>query len=91
MKNTLIILLSAIALNLSTAVGSSYGSVVSVIKKVAFAQIHLNNCFWTPRIEVNRLVLIPSVFKEYGRNVCSDRFTIAAQLMKAEHTGESGE
>lgn len=88
MKNTLIVLLSGIALNISATVSSSNGSVVSAIKEVPFTQVHLNDCFWAPRIEVNRLVSIPSAFKECEKNGRFDNFAIAAGLMKGEHRGD---
>ena len=37
---------------------------VAPIQEVSFTQVHLNDGFWSPRIEINRTVSIPSAFHE---------------------------
>ena len=49
------------------------------IKEVPFTQVHLNDVFWAPRIEVNRTVSIPSAFRECEKNGRFDNFALAAQ------------
>ena len=34
------------------------------IQEVPFTQVHLNDGFWSPRIEINRTGSIPSAFHE---------------------------
>ena len=58
------------------------------IQEVPFPQVHLNDGFWSPRIEINRTVSIPSAFHECEVNGRFDNFAIAAGLMKGEHRGD---
>lgn len=58
------------------------------ILEVPFTQVHLHDVFWTPRIETNRTVSIPSAFGECERNGRFDNFAIAAGLKKGEHRGD---
>ena len=58
------------------------------IQEVAFTQVHLNDGFWSPRIEINRTVSIPSAFHECEVNGRFDNFAIAAGLIKGEHRGD---
>ncbi|ADE81484.1 conserved hypothetical protein [Xylanibacter ruminicola 23] len=53
-----------------------------------FTQVHLNDGFWLPRIEINRTVSIPSAFHECEVNGRFDNFAIAAGLIKGEHKGD---
>ena len=52
------------------------------IQEVPFTQVHLNDGFWTPRIEVNRTVSIPSAFHECEVNGRFDNFALAAGLIQ---------
>lgn len=63
-------------------------SLTAQIKEVPFTQVQLNDIFWTPRIEVNRLVSIPSAFRECEKNGRFDNFALAAGLIKGEHRGD---
>ena len=47
------------------------------IKEVPFTQVHLNDAFWSPRIEINRTVSIPSAFRECEKNGRFDNFVLA--------------
>ncbi len=58
------------------------------IQEVPFTQVHLNDGFWTPRIEVNRTVSIPSAFHECEMNGRFDNFALAAGLIQGEHKGD---
>jgi len=58
------------------------------IQEVSFTQVHLNDGFWSPRIEINRTVSIPSAFHECEVNGRFDNFAIAAGLIKGEHRGD---
>lgn len=58
------------------------------VKEVPFTQVHISDDFWSPRIEVNRTVSIPSAFRECERNGRFDNFAIAGGLKKGEHRGD---
>ncbi len=58
------------------------------IVEVPFTKVHLNDQFWSPRIEINRTVSIPSAFRECEKNGRFDNFAIAGGLMKGEHRGD---
>lgn len=58
------------------------------IREVPFTQVHIQDRFWSPRIETNRTVSIPSAFRECEKNGRFDNFAIAAGLMKGEHRGD---
>ena len=61
---------------------SSYKTADAPIKEVPFNQVHLNDAFWSPRIEINRTVSIPSAFRECEKNGRFDNFAIAAGILK---------
>ena len=61
---------------------------VAPIQEVSFTQVHLNDGFWSPRIEINRTVSIPSAFHECEVNGRFDNFALAAGLIKGEHKGD---
>ena len=58
------------------------------IQEVSFTQVHLSDGFWSPRIEINRTVSIPSAFHECEVNGRFDNFAIAAGLIQGEHRGD---
>ena len=58
------------------------------IQEVPFTQVHLSDGFWSPRIEINRTVSIPSAFHECEVNGRFDNFALAAGLIKGEHRGD---
>ena len=58
------------------------------VTEVPFNKVHLSDEFWTPRIETNRTVSIPSAFRECERNGRFDNFAIAGGLKKGEHRGD---
>ena len=61
---------------------------VAPIQEVSFTQVHLKDGFWSPRIEINRTVSIPSAFHECEVNGRFDNFALAAGLIKGEHKGD---
>ena len=63
-------------------------AVPAPIQEVSFTQVHLNDGFWTPRIETNRTVSIPSAFHECEVNGRFDNFALAAGLIEGEHKGD---
>lgn len=58
--------------------GTSVADQKQPIQEVAFNKVHLNDVFWTPRIEVNRTVSIPSAFRECEKSGRFDNFALAA-------------
>ena len=81
MNKLLLSLIGVASLSLSAAAQTQ-------IQEVPFTQVHLNDVFWSPRIEINRTVSIPSAFHECEVNGRFDNFAIAAGLMKGEHRGD---
>ena len=51
----------------------------SSIVEVPFTQVHVSDRFWSPRIEVNRKVSIPSAFRECEKSGRFDNFALAAK------------
>lgn len=62
--------------------------VLNPVEGVSFTRVHLNDVFWSPRIETNRTVSIPSAFKECEKNGRFDNFAIAGGLKKGEQKGD---
>ena len=58
------------------------------LNEIPFTKVHLNDSFWSPRIEVNRTVTIPFAFKECEKNGRFDNFAIAGGLKKGEQRGD---
>lgn len=67
---------------------SEYQQPEAPVQEVPFTQVHLTDNFWSPRIETNRTVSIPSAFKECEKNGRFDNFAIAAGIKKGEHRGD---
>ena len=88
MKNKLSALFGYIALLGVSACSTPYIQPDAPIKEVPFTQVHFNDNFWSPRIEINRTVSIPSAFGECEKNGRFDNFAIAGGLKKGEHRGD---
>ena len=89
MKKTNRILWDCVALVvMSACTEAAYVQPDAPIEEVPFTQVRLDDAFWTPRIETNRTVSIPSAFKECEKNGRFDNFAIAGGLMKGEHRGD---
>ena len=71
-----------------TTLASAKGKTTEPIIQVPFTQVHFNDNFWTPKIEINRTVSIPSAFKECEKNGRFDNFALAGKLIKGEHKGD---
>jgi DUF1680 family protein len=54
------------------------------VKPVPFTAVHLNDCFWAPRLETNRLVTIPFAFEQCERSGRMDNFDRAAKTLRGE-------
>ncbi|MGZ5495606.1 MAG: beta-L-arabinofuranosidase domain-containing protein, partial [Candidatus Aminicenantales bacterium] len=86
-------LLSAVAAVLSLVLatpnqGAAEGARNDPIKPVLFTAVKLTDAFWAPRIETNRTVTIPAIFKKCEETGRIDNFAIAGGLMKGEYKGE---
>jgi len=57
------------------------------VKPVPFTDVHLNDTFWLPRIEMNRSVTIPYAFGQCEETGRIDNFSKAADLMEGEFKG----
>ena len=89
MKNKVLILFSSCALaGLWSCSAPVYQQPDAPIQEVPFTQVHLEDQFWSPRIETNRTVSIPSAFKECEKNGRFDNFALAAGMIKGEHQGD---
>jgi hypothetical protein len=86
MEKRAFLLIGMTALTLTASAAKQ--SPTAPIQEVAFTQVHLNDGFWSPRIEINRTVSIPSAFHECEVNGRFDNFAIAAGLIKGEHRGD---
>lgn len=89
MKNNLLILMSGlVVLGTASCSKPTYKQPDAPIQEVPFTQVHINDRFWSPRIETNRTVSIPSAFRECEKNGRFDNFAIAGGLKKGEHRGD---
>ena len=89
MRNRLFILVSGIAVaGITSCTKPAYQQPDAPIQEVPFTQVHISDGFWSPRIETNRTVSIPSAFKECEKNGRFDNFAIAGGLKKGEHRGD---
>jgi DUF1680 family protein len=61
---------------------------VCSIAEVPFTDVHFNDRFWAPRIEINRTVSIPSAFHQCEINGRFDNFALAGGLVECEHQGD---
>src|SRR6266404_5187838 len=52
------------------------------VKPVPFTAVHLNDIFWAPRIETNRLVTIPFAFEQCEKSGRMDNFVRAATALQ---------
>jgi DUF1680 family protein len=58
------------------------------IQPVDIVKVKLDDEFWAPRLELNRRVTIPYLFKMNEESGRVDNFRIAAGLKKGRHTGK---
>ena len=89
MKNKVLILFSSCTLaGLWSCSAPVYQQPDAPIQEVPFTQVHIEDQFWSPRIETNRTVSIPSAFKECEKNGRFDNFALAAGMIQGEHQGD---
>ncbi len=61
---------------------------IGPLTPVPFTAVHLTDQFWTPKIEINRTISIPSAFGKYEENGRMDNFALAGGLIEGEHQGD---
>ena len=81
-------LLSGLTILLVSSCSTSYQKPDELIKEVSFTKVRLEDSFWSSRIETNRIVSIPSAFKECEINGRFDNFALAGGLIKGVHQGD---
>ena len=54
------------------------------VKPVPFTAVHLNDIFWAPRIETNRLVTIPFAFQQCEKSGRMSNFDRAAKALRGQ-------
>lgn len=79
---------SLVLLGAASCSAPTYQQPDAPIQEVPFTQVQFNDPFWSPRIEINRTVSIPSAFHQCEINGRFDNFAIAGGLMKGEHKGD---
>ncbi len=57
------------------------------IQPIQFTNVHLNDDFWAPRMETNRQVTIPYVFKKCKETGRIDNFAVAGGIKQGEQRG----
>lgn len=55
------------------------------IKPVPFTQVHVNDQFWAPKIEINRKVSIPTAFDQCERTGRIENFVRAAEVIRGQN------
>jgi DUF1680 family protein len=83
-----LVLAAAIALTYLACAGGRSERSDYPIKPVPFTEVRLTGGFWAPRIETNRTVTIPAIFKKCEETGRIDNFAIAGGLMEGEYKGE---
>ena len=68
--------------------GAAQGARDYPITPVPFTAVKVTDAFWAPRIETNRTVTIPTIFRKCEETGRIDNFAIAGGLMKGEYKGE---
>ena len=81
-------LLLTFALNTFLSCTNEYSKPEDKIKEVPFSKVRFTDKFWKPKIETNRIVSIPSAFRECEKNGRFDNFALAGGLIKGEHQGD---
>ena len=83
-----LVLAAAIALTFLACAGGRPARSDYPITPVPFTAVRVTDAFWAPRIETNRTVTIPAIFKKCEETGRIDNFAIAGGLMEGEYKGE---
>jgi len=82
----LLVSISIFILLLSVAC-STEGPKNNPIQPVPFTQVHVQDQFWSPRMETNRSVTIPHAFEKCEETGRIDNFAIAGGVKSGEQRG----
>jgi hypothetical protein len=82
------VLAATIALTVAGCAGGRPARGDYPISPVPFTAVKLTDAFWAPRIETNRTVTIPAIFKKCEETGRIDNFAIAGGMMEGEYKGE---
>ncbi len=93
MKAKTVLWRAALAVPLAAALAAAAGQWPVMtpdypIQAVGYTKVKLADDLWAPRIETNRVVTIPYLFKMNEESGRVDNFRIAAGLKKGKHTGK---
>jgi DUF1680 family protein len=78
----------ALALAFAACAGGSPARSDYPITPVPFTAVRVTDAFWAPRIETNRTVTIPAIFKKCEETGRIDNFAIAGGMVEGEYKGE---
>ncbi len=79
--------LSLLVPMLASCINTPEGEVEYSIEPVPFTDVRFTDAFWAPRLETNRKVTIPHVFRRCEEEGRMDNFAIAAGSKQGEHRG----
>jgi DUF1680 family protein len=88
---TILAILGLFVLGLGVAwasAGSETGHKDYPITPVPFTKVKVTDAFWLPRIETNRAVTLPFLFKKNEETGRLDNFAVAGGLMEGKYRGE---
>ena len=85
MKNIFIL---ALALCFGSCIQKEEAQKSTPLKPVPFTSVHLDDQFWTPKININRTFSIPSAFGKCEESGRMDNFALAGGLINGEHRGD---
>jgi DUF1680 family protein len=81
-------LLAVVLISPPRAAGGQSAEKDYPIAPVPFTAVKITDGFWAPRLETNRTVTIPAIFRKCEETGRIDNFAIAGGLLKGEYKGE---
>ena len=81
-------LLAVVLISPPRAAGGQAAKKDYPIAPVPFTAVKITDGFWAPRLETNRTVTIPAIFRKCEETGRIDNFAIAGGLLKGEYKGE---
>ncbi len=83
-RSVLLLAVAAFLQTLPCSIGAAELEENYPVKPVPFTAVHLNDQFWSPRIETNRLFTIPFAFEQCEQSGRMDNFKRAAEALRGE-------
>jgi DUF1680 family protein len=87
-KYRFLVYLSLVVIAISCHRNAGEKEMVKWLNTPGAGDVMINDAFWTPKIELNRKVTIPYIFRQCEMTGRIDNFAIAGGLKKGKHTGE---